>query len=378
MPVVQAHAMLCALGHDAAIACAAARAGLSRAAPVGTMSFTSDISGEAEPLIGHATPLLTSGFEGQARLHRLLDAGLRALHRQWPQGWPGLQAAALYLALPDPQRTASGLDLVADEEARTVEKERAEAAAEQTEPPQVVVDAWRHAVARAGWPGGLPDLRQVSFAGHAGGAACLARACSDLLSGRVSTAVVGAVDSLLDPATVSWLHNTGRLKLSGMPVGLMPGEAAVFLVLNPGIDEGELEVVAASLAQEPKTLLAGATSVGEGLAQALSQVAERARWKSAAPAWLIGDLNGEIYRANEWGHTVARLRSDWPALEQAELWLPALHLGDTGAASALVAVCTALHAFRRGYAPAETAVVMSSSETETRAAIALRAAAGRH
>ena len=70
MPAIAAHSMISALGCDVAVACAAARAGLVRAAPIPGLSFTSDVSGEAEPLIAHAVPLLTHGFRGRARLLR--------------------------------------------------------------------------------------------------------------------------------------------------------------------------------------------------------------------------------------------------------------------------------------------------------------------
>jgi len=205
----------------------------------------------------------------------------------------------------------------------------------------------------------------------AGGLNCIALAQKDLDAGLVATAIVGAADSLLDEATVTWLHSTNRLKLSDMPIGLMPGEACAFLALSNAAQDPDGEITGVGLSLEPKTLWSGATSVGEGLADALQQVAEGAAWKQSTLAWLISDQNGEAYRANEWGHALARLRGGWPALESPVVWLPAASFGDTGSASALVAVCTALQAFQRGYAPAQSAVVSSSSEADLQAALSL-------
>ena len=213
----------------------------------------------------------------------------------------------------------------------------------------------------------------LTYKGHAGGCECLALACSDLAEGRVGQALVAGVDSLLDPETIAWLHQAGRLKLSGMPVGLMPGEAAAFVLLCPESPLVEATVTATGDASEAKTLWSGSTSVGQGLAQALAQVAAAAGWAENQRAWVLADLNGEVYRANEWGHAVARLRADWPALENTALWLPAASFGDTGAASALMAVCSALQAQLRGYAPAERAVIVAASEGESRSVVVMQA-----
>lgn len=380
MPHITAHSMISSLGSDAAIACAAARAGLLRAAPIDGPLFTFDVTGEAEPMIGHEVPLITRGFEGPARLRRLLVAGLRELRGGLAAGEPA-QAVALYLSWPDPERLASGLDLVPDEQAREVARERSASLVGTAQDPATRRDLAafvRAAAAEAGWAGDM-SIRHLSFAGHAGGAECLALACNDLVKGEVAQALVGGVDSLLDADTAAWLHNTGRLKLSGMPVGLMPGEAAAFLLLAAAPGEGaQAEVVAAGLTAEPKTLWSGATSVGQGLAGAIEQVLPATGWKEATSAWVLSDLNGEVYRANEWGHVVARLRAEWPALADTTLWLPAASFGDTGAASALVAVCTALQAQRRRHAPAAHAVVVSSSEGPARSALLLRAPASDH
>lgn len=368
MASISAHSMLTSLGCDAATACAAARAGLSRAGEIAGMKFTSDITGAPEPLIAHAVPLLTRGFEGGVRLQRLLFGGLSELKTQLPAGMLKAGHVGFYLSLPDPARTAHGLDLIPDDEARTVFQALASEFGTKPSDPRFAHVALASAAAQAGWPGEI-DIRHVSFAGHAGGAHCIALAHKDLDSGHVATAIVGAADSLLDQETVAWLHSANRLKLSGMPVGLMPGEACAFLALSNALQGSEGQIAAVGLSLEPKTLWSGATSVGEGLAHALEQVAEVAGWKQTRSAWLVCDQNGETYRANEWGHTIARMRGAWPALENPDVWVPAASFGDTGSASTLVAVCTALHAFNRAYAPAEAAVVISSSEADSRAAL---------
>lgn len=382
MAAITAHSMVTSLGCDAATACAAARAGLSRAGKIEGLELTSEVTGEPEPVIAHAVPFLTRGFEGDVRLQRLLFGGLSELKAQLPDGALTSGRLGFYLSLPDPARAVRGLALISSDDSRAVYEEQATDFGTEPSDPGFAYALLAGAAAQVGWPGEI-DLRHASLAGHAGGAQCVAWAQRDLESGRVALAIVGAADSLLDQDTLAWLHSANRLKLSGMPVGLMPGEACVFLALSVAGEKAQGEIAGVSLAPEPKTLWSGATSVGEGLVKALEQVAGSAGWKQTAFAWLICDQNGETYRANEWGHALVRLRGAWPALDNHSVWVPAEGFGDTGAASSLVAVCTALRAFERGYAPAESAVVVSSSEAELRAALIVtsrysRSSAPRH
>lgn len=370
MASVTAHSMVTSLGCDAATACAAARAGLSRAGKVEGMELTSEVTGEPEPLIAHAVPLLTRGFEGDVRLQRLLFGGLSELKSQLPDGALTSGRVGFYLSLPDPARAVRGLDLIPDDETRAAYAEQAGDFGPEPSDSGFAYALLAGAAAQAGWPGEI-DLRHVSLAGHAAGAQCVAWAQRDLESGRVALAIVGAADSLLDQDTLAWLCSANRLKLSGMPVGLMPGEACAFLALSAQGAQAEGKIGGVGLTAEPKTLWSGATSVGEALAKAIEQVAEPAGWRDAAAAWLVCDHNGETYRANEWGHALVRLRAQHPALDAPQLWMPAESFGDTGSASALVGVCVALAAFERNYAPSPKAVIVSASESQMRSALVL-------
>jgi 3-oxoacyl-[acyl-carrier-protein] synthase-1 len=71
----------------------------------------------------------------------------------------------------------------------------------------------------------------------------------------------------------------------------------------------------------------------------------------------------------EWGHALVRLLERWPAVHEPVLWYPATSFGETGAASGPLAVCMAVSAVARGYAPAANAVIASSSDGSGRAAV---------
>ena len=78
------------------------------------------------------------------------------------------------------------------------------------------------------------------------------------------------------------------------------------------------------------------------------------------------------YRAMEWGNAVIRLVGNSQAFAEPVLWYPAASFGDTGAASGAVALCIAVNAFARGYAPAQTVAILSSAEDSSRAAVLLK------
>ena len=75
----------------------------------------------------------------------------------------------------------------------------------------------------------------------------------------------------------------------------------------------------------------------------------------------------------EWGNAVVRLVAQSPRFAEPVLWYPAASFGDTGAASGAVALCMAIRAFERGYAPAQTATIISSADGSNRAAVRVTA-----
>ncbi len=379
MVSILAHSMVSSLGWDPALACAAARAGLVRARLLDGTRVSAGPDGRPEPVVAHGVPLLTQGFEGEARLQRLVDQALENLLDSCPVLREQPDGVGFYLAVPDPSRDTQGVDLIT---ANTVREELSEAAQVWAQYPfngDLTQRLLTRASAAVGWPGSI-GFQRTSAAGHAAPLALMAAARQDLLAGKVRTAVVGAVDSLLSPSTLAWLHQCHRLKTKAMPIGLMPGEGCVFVVLSlpstwPAVPpQGHLLDVA--LGQEPMSLLSGATSVGEALASVMTRLATAAHWQEETASWVLSDHNGEVYRANEWGHALVRLQGAWPAAATPTVWYPAMSFGDTGTASGLIAVCQALHAYARAYAPAPHAMVLASSEGTERAGLVLSAPIG--
>jgi len=177
--------------------------------------------------------------------------------------------------------------------------------------------------------------------GRAAGLASLHRAARHLAEGRVDVALVGAVDSRMRRASIARQIDRGTLHHDKNPAGVIPGEAAAFVVLQPG------------------------------LTLALRKARERARRLEAWPR-IVCDLNGDRYRALEWSLVVVRALGDLPeGPASGPEWLPAEWIGDTGAASGLVGVIWAVTAMRKGYARASQALVWGASDGPLRAAAIL-------
>ena len=377
--------MVASLGADVLTNCAAARAGISRARPLDHYRLRSMLESAPEPVVGHEAALLTHGFERTPRLVRLAQGALSDLVAQTPDvDWSG-RVHRFYLSLPDPLRIHSGAELIADEDERrarlqTLSKVQTyvQAQHEQLGEPDETTQKTgrgaallRQAAALARWPADVA-VGYASDAGHAGGLAAVRAALADLAADPGIIAIVLGVDSLLDEETLEWLNFCGRLKCDSFPAGLQPGEAAVAVALTAEPREvsarrSSVVLRGVSVAREKRGLLTGAVGCGEGLADVIAQA-----WGAEATTpWIISDHNGEIYRATDWGHAVVRLRALSDAFADPVVWYPSMSFGDTAAASALVGIAVAVRAWERRYAPGPTALVVSASDGEGRAALPL-------
>ena len=365
-----ATAMVTSLGYDVHTACAASRAGLTRAAELPFVVPENDNSPGLA--IGHPATLLGGGFEGDARLVQLLVGAFRDLAQQLPGDILSSPRLGLYLALPAGDRERQGLHLVA-EDVRALYLERL------GRPSQVDDGARaRRILDSALRMANLPAVRSavegvhVSTAGHAGVIELYESARDDLDSGRLDLALVGGVDSLVGHATLRWLHSTRRLKSAESPAGLAPGEAAAFVALRresldgrqPDSSRARVDHV---VTRSSKTdFWSGDPADGRTQFQILDALRGDST-RSAEAHWVIADQNGEVFRASDWGWTLVRLRAAAAKGERVDVWYPPASFGDVGAASGALATCLAVEALERGYAPSSRAMLLTNSDSSARA-----------
>jgi 3-oxoacyl-[acyl-carrier-protein] synthase I len=213
--------------------------------------------------------------------------------------------------------------------------------------------------------------------GHAGGFWCMEQALSLLRSNKSRFCLVGGIDSYLARETLEWLDSLEQLHSETTIWGFCPGEAGGFCLLasrdvasglNP---ESGVELVAAASATEANPIKTDTVCVGQGLSDAFARTLAHVPADDRV-AHTICDMNGEPYRANEYGFAV--LRSPRKFGDDADFQAPADCWGDVGAASGPLFVTLATISAHKGYAPGPLTFLWASSEHGLRASALLRSA----
>ena len=224
---------------------------------------------------------------------------------------------------------------------------------------------------------------QVVSGGHAAGVAAIKRAVELVSSSPDALAVVAGVESGLSNEALTWLDLQSLLHGAQKPIregfrsesnGRVPGEGAAALVLaapSPRGPSGWASLLGCGVADEPITHAVPKPCIGAGLTQAARQALQQSKPHNGAPVgYVTVDLNGEAYRADQFGFTALRLsdalQPGWRRI------VPALASGDLGSASAVAHV--ALAAYSLHQRPQNTNhLVLASSDDSLRGAVLLGA-----
>ncbi|RKH61868.1 hypothetical protein D7V93_11140 [Corallococcus llansteffanensis] len=320
-------------------------------------------SRQLEPACGHPAPWVTRGFTGLGRLCQLGATGLRSLQRS--VGVEDWERIAVYVS------TSSGhhARLHAEQEGAP----EGDAGTFQAHLQSLVSRMLKVAGVRQ-----EPQLQKV-FSGEAGFFLALQEAAELLRQGRVERCIVGGVDSFVEPQQVRQLDALRLLKSPANPVGFVPGEAAVFLLLeSPAAAlrrKASLQALldAPRLRAEPFHRKSGQPALGMALAGCIRDTLLAAREHREPVGLVIAGLNGDAYRAQDWGHALVRLRTEGLVEAGVPEWYPAFPFGETGAATGPLGVAMAAHGFARGYAPPGVALLWVGSDMGERCALRIHA-----
>jgi 3-oxoacyl-[acyl-carrier-protein] synthase I len=214
--------------------------------------------------------------------------------------------------------------------------------------------------------------------GHAAGLLALHAAQRRLVEGAADACVVVGVDSYLESETLEWLESCDQLHSAG-PLnnawGFVPGEAAAaFVLVRTEVMERFHDVLLAQVlgvgtATEAHRIKTPSVCIGAGLTAAF-----RAALASLPAGETISDvycdMNGEPYRADEYGFTCLRTKEHFQAAS--EFIAPADCCGDVGAAGAPLQIALAAIAGNKGYANGTTSLIWASSEGGERGAAVMR------
>ncbi|RYZ17848.1 MAG: hypothetical protein EOO70_00775 [Myxococcaceae bacterium] len=351
--VITSLGMVSSVGRDVVMACAAIRAGIACAQPLTYFEALDEASQEMEPVTGHPIRGLTEGFTLIGRWLLLARACVADLIHQG--------------ALPDATHAsfwhATGIRVVTPYHGDERFGVEASDAAPSREPIrraylQPLLEALR-----------LPiDERNADLLcqGPSGAIQSIHEASGWMEARGLERMLVIAADSYCDPLTLEWLAGYRRLKAPENPQGLMPGEAGACFLLESAASARRrspsmcFAIASAAIRVEQNHFFSRKPNTGIALAEALEETLAGAMPRAPFAGCMVSDLNGENWRANEWGYARIRL-AQWFA-EGPSLMLPAVSLGDTGAASGAGSVCVAARALARGYARGAQILVVSSSE----------------
>ncbi len=324
------------VGLKADVAIAAMRAGISRLGELPYLDIEVD-EDEFAPVIGAEVPVIPKGRRGVAKLsllvaHSLEDALTDA----------GLEDTTLELFLG-----------IADDKP-------AERVLGQSLPLQNALSEVLHENIRIANISILPAGRAAALQAIRLGAQAIANAQTD-------TVVVGGVDSWVQPRSLDWLQDQRRLREFPRKTGILPGEAAGFLVLESMAHAqargATVHAMLTAAAGRTDNTPDGEPNKAVALADAIGAVS---REMEDELALVISDFNGERYRAHEWMLAIPKGMWRYKTLRH---WHPAEYIGDSGAASGAVSTVWAVQALHRGYAGTPRVLVWGASDEGVREAL---------
>jgi len=221
-----------------------------------------------------------------------------------------------------------------------------------------------------------PGKVQTIETGHAAGAMSVQAAWEMVRSGAAEFALAGGVDSYLEPDTMAWLEASDQAHGAGRNSwGFVPGEGAGFALLAAAPAPGryklpaDLELVTAATARETKLIKTDSVCLGEGLTDLFRALATRLAPGTKADH-LVCDMNGEPYRADEFGFAV--LRAGELFRDASAFAGPAASWGDVGAAAGPLFLVICAAEAKKGYARGPMTAAFTSSESGERCGFVTR------
>jgi 3-oxoacyl-[acyl-carrier-protein] synthase-1 len=215
---------------------------------------------------------------------------------------------------------------------------------------------------------------EVISHGHGAGLLAISKSLRQLAAEDDDLFLIAAGDSYMDADTMDWLQENDQLHTVDNPRGFIPGEAAGAVVLCNARTSRALglrcfgAVSAVGVANEENLIKTGGLCLGHGLTQAIdTALAELPHGERVHK--VICDMNGEPYRADEYGY--ARVRTSKAFWSPSDFSTPADCWGDVGAASGVLFIGLACTAAARQACYGSHVLVWTSSENGIRTAALL-------
>lgn len=365
--------MLSSIGHNVVTSCASAMAGITRASELTVLNFTGGQLLGNEPVVGHTVGFIADGFTGVGKLIRLGSLALQDLIKRTNIAEHNMNRTGLYINLSD--------QYLEDTQAKVEHDETGVDAHLDWSPPSYSwMEESRQLIPRLASHCGadIPKGNQVVYyRNHAGVLQALLEAVKNIISGNLDQCIIGGIDSCAEPRHLIAAASNRMLKTKVNPIGFMPGEAAAFFLLERLNQARSRDVEICGIIESPCITeekchrLSGDPSLGIALSQAIETSLSGFDGQRHQIGLVIGDLNGDPFRATEWSYAMTRL-TRMLGLVDLPLWLPAASFGEIGAATGAASICLGIRALQRGYARTDKILVWLSSDNGTKGALCLK------
>lgn len=326
--------MVCAVGLNAASACAAMRAGIANFVELPYHD------NQGEPIIGAPVPGVPFDLKRSERLVELLSMAINDCLKDKPA--EPLDRIPLLVGLAEPDRPG-GAAWLAPTIIRQIEEK---------------LDTQFH-----------QKLSRTFSKGHISGFEALGYARELFKTGTVSTCLVCGADSYLNASSLLWLDKHWRLKTAENSDGVIPGEAAAATLLHRETRKSSdsiTKLIGLGFAHEPAHVLSEEPLLGLGLAEAARTALSQAGLQMHEVDFRVSDVTGEGYGFKEQALTLGRLMR--VRREELPIWHCADSVGDIGAAAGICELVVSKQAFTKHYAPGNRALCYAGSVTGDRAA----------
>jgi 3-oxoacyl-[acyl-carrier-protein] synthase-1 len=208
----------------------------------------------------------------------------------------------------------------------------------------------------------------LMMTGHEGGITALHHAIETIRTAAVEAILVGGVECYQNIDTLHWLESQSRLKVEDESNGFIPGEGSGFVLLcsESAARRYHLPVFAeircTGRGVEPRPWFSEKATIGEGLTEAFQSMFGDQHCPEEKVGVTYCDLNGESWRADEWGYAYVRTgeRHGSPI----DLRHPAASWGDVGAASGPLLVGLASFELNRYRDAPNLALVWTASDMQ--------------
>jgi 3-oxoacyl-[acyl-carrier-protein] synthase-1 len=196
-----------------------------------------------------------------------------------------------------------------------------------------------------------------------------------MAQGAVDQVILAGVDSLVNPTDLARLAGGNRLSGGGNSQGLVPGEGAAAVVLALRAPDTSQRptcaILSSASAREENTVSSERFSQGQAMLSALREASRKGEADGEPFVdFVISNANGERYAA--WESMIARSRFYRTRRDRTPVAMAAMSAGETGCASAALALVLARDAFAADYAPGRVAMAEIASDNGLRTAAMLR------